>query len=64
MADKLNLGDKLYMGIFRRYGNLVSASIPAAVALAVEGGRLKRGDRIVLCPATAGMAFGLIEGVY
>jgi 3-oxoacyl-[acyl-carrier-protein] synthase III len=64
VSQRLGVGPKLYTGIFRQYGNLVSASIPVAIATAAGEGRLRRGDRIVLCPATAGMAFGLVEGVY
>lgn len=64
MAADLKLGGRLVSGIFRRFGNLVSASIPAAVVMAVNQGQLKRGQRIVFCPASAGMAFGLIEGTY
>ncbi|SEI17691.1 3-oxoacyl-[acyl-carrier-protein] synthase III C-terminal domain-containing protein [Tardiphaga sp. OK245] len=64
MATRLGLGSKLHTGIFRKFGNLVSASIPAALYTATRDGRLKRGDRIVFCPASAGMSFGLVEGVY
>jgi 3-oxoacyl-[acyl-carrier-protein] synthase III len=64
MASDLNLGVKLFAGIFRRYGNLISASIPAAIVTAEREGRLKRGHRIVLCPASAGMVFGLVEAIY
>jgi 3-oxoacyl-[acyl-carrier-protein] synthase III len=64
MASELQLGDRLYTGIFRKFGNIVSASIPAAIAMATQEGRLHRGQRIVLCPASAGMAFSLVEGVY
>jgi 3-oxoacyl-[acyl-carrier-protein] synthase III len=63
-ARSLGLNGKLRTDVFRQYGNLVSASIPAAMVLAETQGLLKRGSRIVLCPATAGMAFGLIEGEY
>ncbi|MER9018267.1 3-oxoacyl-[acyl-carrier-protein] synthase III C-terminal domain-containing protein [Mesorhizobium sp. M0898] len=64
MASKLNIGDRLYHGIFRKFGNLASASIPAAIVEATEKGVLKRGQRVVFCPASAGMVFGLIEGTY
>jgi acyl-CoA:acyl-CoA alkyltransferase len=61
---RLGLEGRLFIDVFRRYGNLVSASIPAAMVLAEKQSLLKRGSRIVLCPATAGMAFGLVEGEY
>jgi 3-oxoacyl-[acyl-carrier-protein] synthase III len=64
IADKLGLSNKMYLDVFAHYGNLVSASIPAGMVLANRDGRLGRGDRMVLCPATAGMAFALVEGEY
>jgi 3-oxoacyl-[acyl-carrier-protein] synthase III len=63
-AEQLNLGDRLYSGSFCRYGNLVSASIPAAMQMAIEEKRLTRGSKVVLCPASAGMSFALVDFVY
>lgn len=56
--------DKVYLDSFREYGNLVSASIPAAIAHAVTRERLQRGDRVVLCPASAGMALAVVQFTY
>ena len=56
--------DKMYTKVFPAYGNLVSASIPTAVDMAVKEGRLKRGDRVVFCPASAGMVYGVVQFVY
>ncbi len=55
---------KVYSEVFPRLGNLVSASIPAAMVLAEAEGRLKRGDRVVLVPASAGMVFGVGQFTY
>ena len=63
-ARSLGLGERLYSRVFPRYGNLVSASIPAAMAMAEQEGILVRGDRIVLSPASAGMSLALISGQY
>lgn len=52
---------KVYLDSFREYGNLVSASIPAAIHQAAARGVLKRGDRVVLCPASAGMALAVVQ---
>ncbi|SFJ61113.1 beta-ketoacyl-ACP synthase III [Thermoflavimicrobium dichotomicum] len=41
-----------------RYGNMSSASIPVALNEAVEQGRLKKGDTIVLCGFGAGLTWG------
>ncbi len=64
VARRLGLGDRVYSKVFAAYGNLISASIPAALAMAIEEGRLRRGDRIVLCPASAGMSLALVDGEY
>jgi acyl-CoA:acyl-CoA alkyltransferase len=63
-ARRLGLEDKAYYHGFPRFGNLVSASIPAAMALAIEEKKLQRGHRILLCPVSAGMSFALVEGEY
>ena len=63
-ADRFAVNDRLYSGVFRRYGNLISASIPAGMALAEAAGELRRGNRIVLCPSSAGMVFALVEGEF
>jgi 3-oxoacyl-[acyl-carrier-protein] synthase III len=64
IARPLGAGEKVYTKAFRQFGNLISASIPAAMSLAKRDGALHRGQKIVMCPATAGMAFGLIETEY
>lgn len=55
---------KVYSAVFPRLGNLVSASMPAAMVLAEAEGRLKRGDRVALVPASAGMVFGVGQFTY
>lgn len=55
---------KVYSEVFPKLGNLVSASIPAAMVMAEAEGRLKRGDRVVLVPASAGMVFGVGQFTY
>ncbi|WP_145422266.1 beta-ketoacyl-ACP synthase III [Planctomycetes bacterium K23_9] len=40
------------------YGNTSGASIPLALDEAVQGGRLKRGDYVLLCGFGAGLAWG------
>ena len=64
IAQRLGVGSKLYTRTFRQYGNLISASIPAAIWHATREGQLTRGQRIALCPAAAGMVFALVDGVY
>lgn len=62
LADRrLGLNGRVFNDVFPRYGNLVSASIPAALNMALSDGRLLRGQRIVLCPVSAGMSQALVE---
>jgi 3-oxoacyl-[acyl-carrier-protein] synthase III len=43
--------------LYPEYGNIVSASVPAGIALAVEGGLVRRGDRLAGWVGSAGMSF-------
>jgi len=52
---------KLYVKTFIEYGNLISASIPVAINIAFRENKLKRGDKVILCPASAGMAFAVVQ---
>lgn len=56
--------NKFFAEIYPRYGNLVSSSIPAGLWLAIQEGRIERGDRVVLCPASAGMSFAIVQFDY
>ena len=58
---RLGLVGRVIYDVFARYGNLVSASIPTGLREAWDDGRLCRGQRVVLCPASAGMSFALVD---
>ncbi len=53
--------EKVYTKGFPAYGNLVSASIPTAMHLAMEQGKLRRGHNVVWCPASAGMSYATVQ---
>ncbi len=53
--------EKMFAKVFPRYGNLVSASIPVAMHMAMDEGVLKRGSKVVFCPASAGMVYGAVQ---
>lgn len=58
MADRLGLPpEKVYMNL-ERYGNTSSATIPIALAEATAEGRLKAGDRVLLCAFGGGLTWG------
>ncbi|MEU9621310.1 3-oxoacyl-[acyl-carrier-protein] synthase III C-terminal domain-containing protein [Streptomyces sp. NPDC088251] len=56
-ADRLGLGAVIHH-IYDRMGNVVSASVPAAIDSAIEAGRLRPGQRAVGWVGSAGMSFG------
>jgi 3-oxoacyl-[acyl-carrier-protein] synthase III len=56
--------EKMYAKVFPAYGNLVSASIPVGIDMAIKEGRLARGNKVVFCPASAGMVYGVVQFVY
>lgn len=55
-AGEVGMADRLHC-VYPDYGNLVSASVPAALALAQQAGHISRGDRIALWVGSAGMSF-------
>jgi acyl-CoA:acyl-CoA alkyltransferase len=50
--------------IYPENGNVVSASIPAAMALARKAGKLARGDQVMCLMGSAGMSFALGKFVF
>ena len=56
--------EKMYAKVFPNYGNIVSASIPMGMNMALNEGRLKRGHDVVLCPASAGMVYSAVRFKY
>ncbi|WP_028478668.1 3-oxoacyl-[acyl-carrier-protein] synthase III C-terminal domain-containing protein [Nocardia sp. CNY236] len=63
MADTVGLG-KVIHHVYDRTGNIVSASVPTAIASAYEHGALRRGDRAVGWVGSAGMSFGAFSFVF
>jgi 3-oxoacyl-[acyl-carrier-protein] synthase III len=55
---------KMYAKVFPNYGNVVSASIPMGMHMALNEGRLQRGHDVVLCPASAGMVYSAVRFQY
>jgi 3-oxoacyl-[acyl-carrier-protein] synthase-3 len=53
--------DKMFAKVFPSYGNLVSASIPMGMHMALREGKLNRGNKVVFCPASAGMVYGAVQ---
>ncbi len=55
---------KVFAGTFAEFGNVASASIPVAMHSALGSGALVRGYRVVLCPASAGVALAVVQFVF
>lgn len=58
MQKKLNIPDSKWYVNIQTLGNTVSASIPLALKDAVDTGRVKRGDKIMLAGTSAGLTLG------
>jgi len=64
-ADSIGIPEgKMYAKVFPTYGNIVSASIPVGMDMAIQEERLVRGNKVVLCPASAGMVYSVVRFVY
>lgn len=56
--------EKVYLKTFPAFGNIVSASIPVGLSAAEKDGELKRGDSVVLIPASAGLVTSVVQFTY
>jgi len=56
--------ERLYLDVFPRFGNVVSASIPLGLCLAQEQGVLEHGDEIAFVPVSAGMVASVVQTVF
>jgi 3-oxoacyl-[acyl-carrier-protein] synthase-3 len=59
MCQMMNVPFERCLISLDRYGNCGAASVPLALSLGCEGGRLQPGDRIVLVGAAAGFSVGI-----
>ncbi len=60
VRDRMNLSEEKVFVNIHNYGNTSSASIPVAFDEAVRGGRLERGDLVLLTAMGAGLTWGTI----
>ena len=59
-ARRLDLPMEKFMLNLDRYGNMSAASVPVALCEAVESGRVKNGDVVVLTAFGAGLTWGSV----
>ena len=62
-ADIAGVTGKLYH-IYPKYGNLISASLPAAMELAFREKRISRGEQLINWVGSAGMSFSAYSYVF
>lgn len=60
IMPRLGFKKGTYINRVAEYGNLISASVPYAMCEAVEEGRIKRGDRIMLLGTAAGLTANIL----
>lgn len=58
-ARESGLDESLVYLLHGRYGNVVSASVPLAIRSALDEGRLRPGDRVLIAVASAGLSTAL-----
>jgi 3-oxoacyl-[acyl-carrier-protein] synthase III len=56
--------EKNYISVYPLYGNVVSASIPVAMHMALVEKKLSRGKKVILWPGSAGMAFSVVKFIH
>jgi len=59
VLERLEIPLERYCGTHAEYGNTVSASVPLGMSVAIEQGRLRRGDRVLIIIAAGGIVVGL-----
>lgn len=59
LSRRLGIPEDVYFPTHARFGNTVSASIPLAMSLALDEGRLARGQKVLLMAAASGISIGL-----
>ncbi len=63
-AKILGFEDNKMYYVYPKYGNLVSASVPAGIELAEQEGKIKRGDKLMGWVGSAGMSFCSYSFIY
>lgn len=62
-ATDVGVRDRMHY-VYPEHGNLVSASVPSGMALAIEQGLVNRGDRLAGWVGSAGMSFSAYSFTY
>lgn len=60
IMSKLNIPEGKYINVVSEYGNMVSASVPMSLCLALDEKKIKEGDRIFLIGTAAGLTTNML----
>jgi len=58
MRSKLNIDKEKFINVIEHYGNTIAASIPLALCDAINMGKIKRGNKVLLLGTSAGLSLG------
>ena len=58
VRKKLKIPTEKWVNIISEYGNMIAASIPLALHLSIENGKINRGDKVMLLGTSAGISIG------
>ena len=58
LRKRLGFESERIINIFPKYGNQVAASLPTALDIAIQDGRIQRGDKLLLIGSGAGLSIG------
>ena len=57
---RMGISDEQWMWNLTDYGNMISASIPLAMHTAIQQGRIRRGDKVLMTGTSAGFGIAAI----
>lgn len=60
IRKKLEIPEEKWMNIIEQYGNMISASIPLSLGMAIDQNKILRGDKVCLMGTSAGFGIGAL----
>ena len=60
IMEKLGIEKERYIDLVETHGNMVSASVPVTLCTAMETGKVKKGDTVLLIGTAAGLTTNLM----
>lgn len=60
LCERLDLREEQMVKVIGEHGNMAAASLPVQLALAIEAGRVRRGDLVAFLGLASGMSYGVV----